>query len=125
MFEIKITSGFSSAHRLEDYNGECENLHGHNWKVAVYIARTKLDSTGMVMDFKKLNDILEGFLEQIDHHCLNDLELFKNINPTAEHVAMVIYDNIFPEIQKENLRLRKVEVWETEGNSASYCPELN
>ena len=124
MFEIKITSGFSSAHRLEDYNGECENLHGHNWKVAVYIARATLDSTGMVMDFKKLDDILEGFLEKIDHHCLNDLEFFKNINPTAEHVAMVIYDNILPYIKKENLQLRKVEVWETSGNSASYCPDL-
>ena len=125
MFEIKITSGFSSAHRLEDYNGECENLHGHNWKVAVYIARTNLDSTGMVMDFKKLNDILEGFLEKIDHHCLNDLDLFKDINPTAEHVAKVIYDNICPAIKKENLLLRKVEVWETEGNSASYCLDLS
>ncbi|MCD6459753.1 6-carboxytetrahydropterin synthase QueD [bacterium] len=123
MFEIKITSGFSSAHRLEDYNGECENLHGHNWKVALYIAREKLDASGMVMDFKKLNDILENFLSRIDHQYLNGLEFFKGINPTAEHIAMVIYNNICPAVKKENLCLRKVQVWETQGNSASYCPE--
>ena len=122
MFEVKIKSDFSAAHRLKDYNGECENFHGHNWKVQLTIAREKLDVDGMVIDFKILIDHLENFLKNLDHKCLNDLEYFEKLNPTSEHVAFVIYNNLSPIIDTPKIKLSKVEVWESDNSSACFIP---
>jgi 6-pyruvoyltetrahydropterin/6-carboxytetrahydropterin synthase len=52
MFSVKIEADFSSAHNLRGYQGKCEELHGHNWKVELVASRDKLDKAGMVLDFK-------------------------------------------------------------------------
>lgn len=123
MFELKIKSDFSSAHRLYDYNGQCENFHGHNWKVYVTVKRTALDAAGMVIDFKELLDIIDEFLSKLDHQYLNELEFFKGLNPTSENVALIIYNNIAGRIEAKSVKVAKVEVYEEDHSSAAYIPE--
>jgi len=56
MFEVKVVRHFSAAHRVEDYPGNCERLHGHNWKVEVVVGAMELDPLGMVVDFRRLKE---------------------------------------------------------------------
>ena len=62
MFEVKVESSFSAAHHLLNYKGACENQHGHNWKVEVYVRGEELNESGILVDFKvlkkKLNQVL-------------------------------------------------------------------
>ena len=62
-FEVYREVQFSSAHRLRNYHGKCENLHGHNWRVRLVVTRDELDETGFVMDFKVLNAVLNESFE--------------------------------------------------------------
>jgi len=118
MFELSVESHFSSAHRLLNYQGKCENLHGHNWKVEITVAGENLDRSGMLVDFKILKSQLVEVLEKLDHKDLNNLEEFKNISPSSENIAKYIYDQL-----KEQLpQLVQVAVWETERAKAVYRP---
>ena len=75
------------AHNLRGYNGDCEKLHGHNWKVEVILKTEKLNELGMVMDFKIVKEKLEVILSRFDHSYLNELSEFKQENPTTENVS--------------------------------------
>ena len=116
MYEIKVEGYFSSAHKLREYKGRCENLHGHNWKVEVSVKSGSLDKIGLVADFRELREKLEKVLKALDHTYLNELDWFKKVNPTSENIAKYIFDSI----KKENLTPSKVTVWESLGSSASY-----
>ncbi len=115
MYELMVKLHFSSAHRVEDYPGNCERLHGHNWTVKVYVESDKLDGLGMVVDFRTLKEKAKNVISIIDHQYLNDIEPFKKINPTAENIAKWIYDQL-----KKELSVSKVTVFESEDSSASY-----
>jgi len=138
MFEIRVIDEFSSAHNLREYRGRCEELHGHNWKVEVVICGSKLDKTGMLLDFKNLKSQLNGVLDTLDHKYLNDIDCFKKINPvrnndslkeesgisngvnpTSENIAKFIYDKLKPGLEG----LKTVTVWESSDSSATYYSE--
>ena len=51
MYELKVVSRFAAAHNLRNFYGKCEDLHGHNWKVEVYVVSDRLDEAGLVVDF--------------------------------------------------------------------------
>ena len=53
MFEVRVTADFAAAHFLRDYNGKCENLHGHNYKVYAHVKGPELNEGGMLLDFSK------------------------------------------------------------------------
>lgn len=119
MFELKVEDFFSSAHHLLNYKGKCENPHGHNWKVEVYIKGEKLYKSNILVDFKVLKKELKETLDILDHKDLNELEEFKNISPSSEIIAKFIYEKM-----KEKFELiSKVSVWETEKSCASYFEE--
>ena len=118
MFEIRVESSFSSAHRLRGYKGKCEDLHGHNWKIEVFIQTEKLDKIGMVDDFKRMRTLLNQILKKLDHAFLNDLPYFKKINPTSENIAKYIFDKLQEKDKK--LKLKKVTVWESDTSAASF-----
>ncbi len=115
MYEVKVTRDFAAAHRVEDYPGNCERLHGHNWKVEVIVRTEKLDGLGMVIDFRKLKEITERALEPLDHNYLNETPPFDEVNPTAENIARYLYDVIAREVD-----VSRVNVFETETSMASY-----
>ena len=120
MFELSIKDTIASAHYIPGYPGMCKDLHGHTWKIEVVIVGKKLDKIGMVTDFFQLKKKLKEFLKAIDHVCLNDLSYFKKHPPTTEHIAKYIYDHFQKEIPP--LKLKYVQVWESENSSVTYFP---
>lgn len=111
---------FSSAHHLRNYCGKCENIHGHNWRVRLYVSRTELNGTGFVMDFKDLDRILKKITDVLDHKDLNSLDEFADLNPTAENIAIYIFNKSDAEVKMiDNLsRVTKVMVWESDKSCA-------
>lgn len=120
MYRIKVLAYFSGAHSLRDYKGKCESLHGHNWKVEVMVSSLKLDSAGMVMDFAELKKIVNRVIDELDHKYLNDLDYFKENNPSSEEIARYIYNKIKEILAKEGPTLEEVCVWETTNSCAVY-----
>lgn len=120
MYTIFVQSEFSSAHNLRGYQGECEALHGHNWKVRAEIASEKLNKLGMVCDFKELKQKLNRVVSTLDHRYLNKLKFFKKNNPTSEKVAEFIFYQLKKLIKDRNLILHSVSVWESETSSATF-----
>ena len=118
MFELCIRDEIASAHFLRGYEGKCKNLHGHTWKIEVFIQKSDLDELGMVADFAVLKQQLKEFLKEIDHVNLNEHEYFVQENPTAENIAKFIYDRFTQIISP--LTLSKVNVWESERAYATY-----
>lgn len=120
MFEISVKASFSGAHRLRGYRGKCEELHGHNWDVEVYIGTDKLSKTGLALDFKLLKQKLNDVLARLDHCDLNKLVYFKNANPSAENIARYIYINLNKSLKIKEVKLTRVSVWETKDSCATY-----
>jgi 6-pyruvoyltetrahydropterin/6-carboxytetrahydropterin synthase len=126
---------FNAAHRLtnplwdEEKNnavfGKCNNphYHGHNYELVVKLTGEPDPETGYVMDLKLLSDIIQAnVLEKFDHRNLNeDCIEFKSLNPTAENIAIVIY-NILREKINSALTLQ-VRLYETERNFVEYPAE--
>ena len=122
MFELKVVSFFSAAHSLRQYQGKCESIHGHNWKVELRVRAARLDNRGLLLDFKELKNILNQVLEQLDHKDLNQIGFFKENNPSSENIALFIYRQVGPKIKK-NCSLEKVTVWEQRDSAASFYEE--
>ena len=116
MYLLRVTSGFSAAHNLRNYNGKCENLHGHTWRVEVCVEGETLTDIGFVCDFKVIKNATKEVLERFDHAYINEISPFDKINPTAENLASVIYE----ELKKQFPQLKEVTVWESEDASATY-----
>lgn len=123
---------FNAAHRLnnpawsdeknEEVFGKCNNpnFHGHNYELIIQVIGELNQETGFVIDMKVLSAILKyNVLDRFDHKNLNlDVEEFRNLNPSAENIAIVIYDILRPKIDAE-LAL-KIRLYETERNFVEY-----
>jgi 6-pyruvoyltetrahydropterin/6-carboxytetrahydropterin synthase len=120
MYELTIETHFSSAHQLRGYRGKCENLHGHNWKVQVYVLAEKLNDLDIAIDFHDLKRLTEEVLAPLDHGFLNDIFPFTEKNPSSENIAKWIYDSLKKKITDENVQLSAITVWESETASATY-----
>ena len=104
MYELKIISDFAAAHRLMEFKGECENLHGHNWKVEVFITGENLGNDGLLCDFKLIKNETEMILSELDHKYLNELEPFRNQNPSSENIACHIFKLLSRKLNNEDFR---------------------
>ncbi len=122
-YTLKVVSDFAAAHRLVDYPGECNRLHGHNWKLEVEVTATGLDSVGMAIDFKTIKAAARSVTDQLDHYHLNELAMFKSTNPTAENIAAYIYRELSGILNTDTLRVRAVTLWETDRASVHYTEE--
>ena len=125
MFEVKVEKSFSAAHHLLNYQGACENQHGHNWKVEVYVRGEKLDKSNILVDFKVLKKELDEILDYLDHKDINTLPEFENESPSSEFMAKFIYEKIKNKLQNQykNVKVYKVAVWETPTSRAVYFEE--
>ena len=123
MFEISVEYTFAAGHALRNYKGKCENVHGHNYKVRVTLAGDKLNSAGLLMDFVELRAEIKRLVEKLDHHFLNDIPPFDQLNPSAENLAKYICDGIEPQARGQGLQVYGVTVWETDSTSATYRPK--
>ncbi len=122
MYELTIRGHFSSAHALRGYKGKCENMHGHTFRTAVVIRSDKLNDIGIVYDFTELKKHLNGILDELDHHVLNDLPYFETVNPSSENLAVYIYDRMKAALAGDDVEVVSAEVWESDSSSAKYLP---
>jgi 6-pyruvoyltetrahydropterin/6-carboxytetrahydropterin synthase len=103
---------FDSAHFLPNYHGKCENMHGHTYKMEVTIEGKPNPDDGMIMDFKKLKEIVnEKVIEKLDHKLLNDIV----DNPSAEFLAMWSWDQL-----KNDVNLKQIKIYETPNSYVTY-----
>ena len=120
MFEIEIERCFSAAHQLRGYNGNCSNLHGHNYRVTVTVRSNELDRIGIALDFRKLKQELDSLLEEYDHRNLSELPEFQEINPTSEVLARTIYRRRGEKMNEGPIRVWKVRVGESDSSAVTY-----
>lgn len=131
MHKIKKTFHLAYGHRLLNYNGKCENLHGHNGVVEVTLKAARLNSERMVMDFTELGRTVKAWLdENLDHKViLAEADPLGPVlkaqgqacyltaeNPTAEVLAKLIYDRA----RALRLPVDEVAFWETPTSMALY-----
>lgn len=107
MYQVHKRLEVSASHKLKlSYESKCENLHGHNWIIDIYIRGEELNQDGMLMDFTHIKRDIQ---DKLDHKNLNDVLPF---NPTAENMAKWIHDQLDG--------CFRVDVQESENNVASY-----
>jgi len=135
MSKVKVSrkAHFNAAHRLyrEDWGdeknksvfGKCSNpnFHGHNYELIVSVIGEIDPETGFVMDMKVLKDLIKEKIEDaLDHKNLNvEVIEFKELNPTAENIAVVIFDKLRPHIGAD--KELEVTLYETPRNFVTYA----
>ena len=121
MFEVAVEQTFAAAHFLRNYKGKCENLHGHNYKVKVTFRGEHLDAAGMLVDFGEIKQRMRAVTERLDHHNLNELAPFDEINPSAENISKYVFEEVRAGLKEaEKPLLQEVKVWETDIQYAAY-----
>ena len=120
MFELSVEVSFSAAHQLRGYQGKCENMHGHNWKVQVSVMAETLNEIDIAIDFHDLKRLAREVIAPLDHAYLNDIFPFTEKNPSSENMAKWIFDSLKKKITGDNVRVSSVTVWESDTASATY-----
>ena len=107
---------FDAAHVLPNVpeGHKCRRLHGHTYRVRVYVSGEPDDRVGWVMDFGDIKAAFEPILDRLDHYYLNDIEGLEN--PTAEVLARWIWQRLEPRLSM----LRRIEIHETCTTGCSY-----
>jgi 6-pyruvoyltetrahydropterin/6-carboxytetrahydropterin synthase len=124
MYRVSKQLFFCSAHQVRLSENECENLHGHNYRVQVHAEARELDRTSYVLDFAALKKAAVDACARFDHANINEVEPFREggMNPTAEELARYLCEILAQRFDDSRVRISKVEVWETDNNRAEYTP---
>ena len=134
MYKLTKIYKFEMAHILDkSYAKECQKLHGHSYKLEIHLSSDKLNSMDMVIDFKKLSEIVDPIINKLDHACMiknnaliekqlqNKFTLkgviFTEFNPTAENIIKFLYKKLNEYLYDFDMELT---LWETETGSISY-----
>lgn len=120
MYLLTIRTSFAAAHNLINYQGDCENLHGHNWKVEVAVQAKELDSAGLGIDFKVLKREAGQIINELDHKYINENPAFLNLSPSSEHISRYLYERISERLNSDNIKVHSITVWESDNASACY-----
>ena len=122
MYELKVITNFSAAHQLKNFDGACEGLHGHNWKIEVCVTSDVLNKAEIVVDFRVLKQHVNAVIAGLDHKFLNDLEPFKDQNPSSENIARYVAEQLSLLLQAPEIKVSRVTAWESETACATYYP---
>lgn len=123
MYHLTIHTHFAAAHNLLNYQGDCENLHGHNWKIEVTVTTDTLDKAGLGIDFKILKKKTNEIMDRLDHKYLNDLEMFKGVSPSSEHISRYIFEALTDDFSGSDVVVERITVWESDNACASYTQD--
>lgn len=121
-YEVKVEREFCAAHAIR-FRGACEPIHGHNWKVTVWIRGESLDDDGLLVDFHDLERAVDAIIGPWHNTNLNEVSPFEQVNPTAELVAREIANGVRTELginATTSIDVRRVEVTEAPGCCAIY-----
>jgi len=129
---------FDAAHRLAHYNGACKNVHGHRWNIKIILKGRPLANTGMMIDFKKIKEIIDLFdhtiilsdspenielVEMLDRMKMS-IRILEKREPTAENLAIEIF-KLLNETLGDNIQKISVELWESPGCSVIYGDKID
>ena len=125
---VRATTEFSAAHVLYGYAGACNRVHGHNFKVELEVEARAVDGIGMAIDFTVLESIAAEIAQTLDHHLLNEIPPFNEVNPTAENLGAYFWtrasralaDEVAKGAADRGVRLRAVTVRENDRTSVTY-----
>ena len=120
IYEVYIKDYFAAAHVLKGYDGDCANMHGHNWIVEAYIQCTKLDSLGIGIDFLEVKIAVKDVLSKLAHTTLNENPAFASINPTSETLSKFLFTELSSRLNTKHIKVSKVMVLESPGCGSSY-----
>lgn len=123
MYHLTIHTQFAAAHNLINYQGDCENLHGHNWKVEVTVRARELDKAGLAIDFKILKRETNRVLDLLDHKYLNEIKPFDELSPSSENISRFVYEKLAANLNNGNVEVERVTVWESDNACASYTSD--
>jgi 6-pyruvoyltetrahydropterin/6-carboxytetrahydropterin synthase len=126
VFEISKDYVFSAAHQIRLHGGKCERLHGHNWRIRVFVRAGLLNKIGMVIDFADLQRLVTEIGSRFDHRNVNEIPPFDEWNTTAELIAKFFHDEMVARLattEGGRVTVTRVDVWENEGSLASYREE--
>ena len=119
MYEILVEGGFTARHALRLPDGRVEPAHAHEWRVTVHFVGRELDECGLLVDFEAVKSNLDDVLARFDHQDLNCCPSLHGLNPSAEHVAKVIFEATLQRWNGDE-RLHGVTVTEARGCVAVY-----
>lgn len=120
MFELKVVTHFAAAHQLRMVADKCENMHGHNWKIEVHLVGETLNRAGVLMDFGEIKTHVAEIMKTLDHKYLNDLQVFREGNPSSENIAVYVATALQKKIEDSDIRVSRVSAWESENACATY-----
>jgi 6-pyruvoyltetrahydropterin/6-carboxytetrahydropterin synthase len=120
VYEIYVKDHFAAAHALKGYDGNCSNIHGHNWIVEAYIQCTRLNKLGIGVDFRDVKGIVKDVLSKLDHTNLNEVAEFGSINPTSENISKFLYTELSRRLNTEHTKVSKIMVFESPGCGSSF-----
>ena len=123
MFDVEIRRTFSAAHQLRGYDGDCRNLHGHNYNVIAVVRTDKLNEIGIALDFKRLKAALDSILAAYDHKNLSELPEYAEVNPTSEVMAMHIHQRLSALLNDDAVTVRSIRVEESANSAVTYFGE--
>ena len=123
-FSVRVEARFESAHYLREYRGISEPLHGHSYKVEAELAARGggVDEDAIAVDFVSSKRKLEQLAKKLDYACINDVEPFTRINPSAENIAEWFARELQKEVDEEKADVVAITVWEGPVNSVTYRP---
>ena len=121
IWQLTVRAEFAAAHALRHYQGACESMHGHNYKVEMAVEGEALTpDTELLMDFTELKKILTIELEVLDHKCLNQVEPFTHLNPSSENLAKYLWYQLTPYFVNKPAKIKSVSVSENSRQTATY-----
>jgi 6-pyruvoyltetrahydropterin/6-carboxytetrahydropterin synthase len=116
MHRLRVETHFDAAHRLIGYKGKCAQLHGHTWKVEVFLIGEELNDIGILVDFNILEERIRKIIGRLDHKLLNEIREIGN--PTCENISKYIFQSL-KDLPKQT-RVERVRVWEGEKSWCEY-----
>ena len=120
MYELKTVTRFAAAHQLTMVGAKCENMHGHNWKIEVYVIGENLDKAGVLVDFGVIKKHVADVMDLLDHKYLNELVFFEDKQPSSENIAYLITTELQQRIDNSAVRISRVTAWESDDAGATY-----
>ena len=123
MYRVSIERHIDAAQYLREYQGKCEALHGHRYRVIVTVEAPQVNKIGLAYDFSVLKRQLDEIIARFDHTCLNDVPPFDKINPSSENIASTIYNELAPKLAGDLASISRVEVYESPDSWVSYSPD--
>lgn len=123
MYEVSVECDFDAAHSLRGYQGKCESLHGHRFRVVANLRVPELNPIGIAYDFVALRQHLEAILSRFDHAYLNEVPPFDGINPSSENIASTVWGELSTRLKGAKVTVSSIQVWESPESCVTYFPD--